>query len=114
MPYAICWMIHQSWRASHGEATTGRANTAVGVGERPGLSAKAEAAQHRRGERRLGQMDDEVIKCRQRLVHMVQVRVGHRRILAIDAYPFDLLGVDRTHDLQDSVTTLTANPGASR
>ena len=85
-------------------------HAAVGVGEGAGLLGEGRGRQDHVGvEGRLGQEDvlhDQVLELGERLAGVVEVGVGHRRVLAHDVHAADLAGVDRVHDLDDGQARL--------
>ncbi len=91
---------------------------AVGVGHRAVLLRPAGGRQHDVGiNRGLGEeeiLHHEMLEMRQRLAGVVEVRVRHRRVLALDVHALDLVGVDRVHDLDDGFATLRRQLHAPR
>ena len=78
---------------------------AIGVGDGADLLGPRGGGQHDVGEiRRLGEEDvlhDQVIERGQRFARVIDVGIRHRRVLAHDVHPADLVLLRGVHDLDD-------------
>ncbi len=83
---------------------------AIGVGDGAVLLRPARGRQHHIGiDRGLGEeeiLHHEMLEMRQRLARMIEIGIGHRRILALDVHALDLVVMDRVHDLDHGLALL--------
>ena len=83
---------------------------AVGVGDGAVLLRPCRGRQDDVGiGRGLGEEDvlhHEMFEVRQRAARMVEIGVGHRRVLAHDVHALDLVGMHRVHDLDHGLAAL--------
>jgi hypothetical protein len=83
---------------------------AVGVGDRAVLLRPAGRRQHDVGVHGgLGEeqvLHHEMLEMRQRLAGVIEIGIGHRRVLALDVHALDLVVMDRVHDLDHGLALL--------
>ena len=82
----------------------------VGIGHGAGLFRPTGGGQHHVGVD--GGLSEEqvlhhqMLEMRQRFARVVEIGIGHRRVLTHDVHALDLVGMDRVHDLDDGFALL--------
>ena len=89
---------------------------AIGVGDGAVLLRPRRGRQDHVGiDRGLGEeevLHHEMLEMRQRLARVIEIGIGHRRVLAHDVHALDHVGMDRVHDLDHGEALLRIELGA--